>query len=189
MAASGCMRLLLLVLAGLCVATSAQHVVRGKVLTPVLASTIVLLHTADGQLRQTSLDSEGMFTFSNVPSGNSLLQPFHVNYYFPEVRLEVGNKNGLQRASVLAQGPTGTVVHALQLPLLMKPAGELQYFEKRKAVDVLSFVKSPYGLMIVFSLFIIVVLPKMKMEDEPPADNAAIKAGPAGQPQRQVTNK
>lgn len=35
--------------------------------------------------------------------------------------------------------------------------------QKRKPVDVMSFVKSPYGLMIVFSLFIIVVLPKLKV--------------------------
>lgn len=35
--------------------------------------------------------------------------------------------------------------------------------QKRKAVDVWSFVKSPYGLMIVFSLFIILVLPRMKV--------------------------
>ncbi len=36
--------------------------------------------------------------------------------------------------------------------------------QKRKAVDVMSFVKSPYGLMIVFSLFIIVVLPRLKVQ-------------------------
>jgi hypothetical protein len=35
--------------------------------------------------------------------------------------------------------------------------------QKRKPVDVMSLIKSPYGLMIAFSLFIIVVMPKMKV--------------------------
>jgi hypothetical protein len=86
-------------------------------------------------------------------------------------------------------------VQAFSLPLVIKPLGELVYYEvskairvrsreahlnrysgqltygcshavllqKRKPVDVMSFVKSPYGLMIAFSLFIIVVMPKMKV--------------------------
>jgi ER membrane protein complex subunit 7 len=54
-------------------------------------------------------------------------------------------------------------VQALPLPLVLRPAGEMSYFEKRKPVDLWAFIKSPYGLMIAFSLFIIVVMPQLKV--------------------------
>ncbi len=43
---------------------------------------------------------------------------------------------------------------------------EAQYFEKRKPFDLWSLVKSPYGIMIVVSLFAIVVFPRLKMDPE-----------------------
>lgn len=90
----------------------------------------------------------------------------------------------------------------MPLPLVLKPIGELQYFEvrrrigpsmaaravlrsscarvvsggcppracrcatvlqKRKPVDLWGFIKSPYGLMLVVSLFFIFVIPRMKV--------------------------
>ncbi len=38
--------------------------------------------------------------------------------------------------------------------------------QKRKPFDIWSFVKSPYGIMIVFSVFAIVVFPRLKMDPE-----------------------
>ncbi len=51
-------------------------------------------------------------------------------------------------------------------PLLLRPVAEAQYLEKRKPVDVLSFIKSPYGIMIVVSLFAIFIFPMMKMDPQ-----------------------
>lgn len=38
------------------------------------------------------------------------------------------------------------------------------FLQKRKPVDVWSFVKSPYGLMIVFSIFAIFVFPRVRFD-------------------------
>lgn len=54
----------------------------------------------------------------------------------------------------------------LNLPLTLRPAMEAAYYEKRKPFDAWSFIKSPYGIMIVFSLFAIVVFPRLKMDPE-----------------------
>lgn len=52
----------------------------------------------------------------------------------------------------------GTCSFPLLQPWLLLP----WLLQKRKPLDVWSFVKSPYGLMIVFSLFIIVVMPRVR---------------------------
>lgn len=38
-----------------------------------------------------------------------------------------------------------------------------QYYEARRPVDVIGFLKTPYGLMIGFSVFAMVVMPMMKV--------------------------
>lgn len=53
-----------------------------------LADTTILLHTADGQLRIEYPEADGTFTFNDVPSGISLVQASHVNYYYAEVRAQ-----------------------------------------------------------------------------------------------------
>ncbi|KAF5843802.1 hypothetical protein DUNSADRAFT_5039 [Dunaliella salina] len=56
------------------------------------------------------------------------------------------------------------------------------YFpELRKPVDIWSILKSPYGLMMVFSVFIIFVMPKLKVDPEEYKEmQAQLKGGSNG---------
>lgn len=62
---------------------------------------------------------------------------------------------------------TCTPVQAPHSPqLLIRAMAPAAYFEQRKSVDVWSFIKSPYGLMIGFMLFFIVIMPMLKVDPE-----------------------
>ena len=61
--------------------------------------------------------------------------------------------------------PNSKQIHTMVEPLVIRPMGELQYYDKRAPVDIWSFVKSPYGIMIVFSVFIIFIFPMMKVRN------------------------
>ncbi|EFJ47265.1 hypothetical protein VOLCADRAFT_121012 [Volvox carteri f. nagariensis] len=154
---------LLLTLLGL-VCADPSGVIRGKIIIPSTmnhSSTVLTLHTAHGDLIRTFVGRDGSFVLSDVPSGVHLLQPFHLLLIFPEIRVEINRKGTLVRASLSHN--RHLVLHS---PLVIRPAGEAQYYEKRKPFDVWSFVKSPYGIMIVISVFAIVVFPRMKMDPE-----------------------
>ncbi|KAJ9506165.1 hypothetical protein QJQ45_002451 [Haematococcus lacustris] len=200
--------------------------------TSAPAATLVKLFTAGGQELQSFVQSDGSFEFEQVPPGSHLLQPFHISYFYPEVKVDVSPKAGLVRATQLGQpkpmkrkpvdvwsivkspyglmivfslffifvmpmlkvkvdvSPKAGLMRATQLgqpkpmplptPLQLRPLGELQYYEKRKPVDVWSIVKSPYGLMIVFSLFFIFVMPMLKVDPEEMKEAQAAMRGVLG---------
>ncbi|GFH12059.1 DUF2012 domain-containing protein, partial [Haematococcus lacustris] len=186
--------------------------VRGRASTCVVwqapAATLVKLFTADGQELQSFVQSDGSFEFKQVPPGSHLLQPFHISYFYPEVKVDVSPKAGLVRATQLGQ-PKPMQPHALgwsgnsssssprkqlgeegpqqwEVTLCLKcirmNTGSSHEFRprKRKPVDVWSIVKSPYGLMIVFSLFFIFVMPMLKVDPEEMKEAQAAMRGVLG---------
>lgn len=107
------------------------------------------------------MDSDGSFVFYDVPAGVHMLHPFHMNLIYPEIRLEFNQRQVLTKAALSHNRQV-----ALHSPLVLRPAGEAAYYEKRKPIDVWGFVKSPYGIMICFSLVAIFVFPRMKVDPE-----------------------
>ncbi|KIY99693.1 hypothetical protein MNEG_8272 [Monoraphidium neglectum] len=62
----------------------------------------------------------------------------------------------------LREVPPGThIVSAYNIKFVFP-----EYYEPRKPLDIRGIVMSPYGLMIGFSVFIMVVMPMMKMDPE-----------------------
>lgn len=168
--------LLLLALALGCASAEQPGVIRGRLLAPAsvsLSGAVIALHTANGESRRTFVDSDGTFVLHDVPPGTHMLQPFLLALMYPEVRLEVNRKQVLVRASL-----THNRQVTLHSPLLLRPAGEAQYYEKRKPIDIWGVAKSPYGLMILFSIFAIFVFPRMKVDAEEYREmQAALKPG------------
>ncbi|KAG2491921.1 hypothetical protein HYH03_009656 [Edaphochlamys debaryana] len=138
--------------------------VAGRVIIPPTyshATTELILRTQSGEEIRSYVDSDGSFAFRDLPPGIHTLQPFHLKLVYPEFRLEISRKGTLTRASLSHNRQM-----VLQAPLVLRPAMEAAYYEKRKPFDLWGFVKSPYGLMIMFSLFAIIVFPRMKMDPE-----------------------
>lgn len=50
--------------------------------------------------------------------------------------------------------------------LELAPIAVQQYYEKRAPVDIIGYIKTPYGMMIAFSVAMMFVLPMMKVDPE-----------------------
>jgi hypothetical protein len=148
------------------------------VLSASAAAVEVTLTSRDGRrAARTFADRDGWFAFADVPllpppttpppssssssAADYLLSVSHPDYLYPDVALQVSAK-GVTRA-MFAQNRAAIPAHPY---LVVPPVSALQYYEQRRPVDVMGMVKSPYGLMVVFMLFSIFVMPMLKVDPE-----------------------
>lgn len=124
----------------------------------------VHLITSDGQLHKTYCDEEGLFMLSGLPVGHHVLTAHLVGYVYPEIHVEIGRKGRMLRAYFSI--PTHKTPLTLQEPLAVHPISEISYYAKRPSFDITTFLFTPYGIMIAFSLFLVFVLPNLKMDPE-----------------------
>ncbi|GBG00317.1 hypothetical protein Rsub_13025 [Raphidocelis subcapitata] len=120
----------------------------------------VVLTTSGGEQVRTFAARDGAFALAGVPAGRHVVSAYNSRFVFPEVHVDV-TASGVQAAALVFNGAPIPAS-----PLVIRPAGVAQYYEARKAVDVVGFIKTPYGLMIAFSVFAMVVMPMMKVDPE-----------------------
>lgn len=145
--------------------------IQGKVSTaadginilPLLPGTVieVVLTSQTGDQIRTFADKDGFFALRDVEPGTHVISTYNKRFVYPEVRIEVSRKGVVEKATLVFNGAL-----IPPSPLIIRPAGEAQYYEVRKPVDVLGFIKTPYGLMIAFSVFAMVIMPMMKVDPE-----------------------
>jgi hypothetical protein len=126
---------------------------------PPGAAIEVVLTTDRGARSRTFAAKDGAFVLRGVPPGGHTVAPLHPKLVFPEVRIDVGRDGGLKRAALTFNGAQIPVSPAFVIPA----AGVAQYYEVRRAFDLVGFLKTPYGLMLAFSVFAIVVMPMLKV--------------------------
>lgn len=160
----------LLMLASL-TSSAAGAEIRGKVgisvdgfnlvsLKPGTVTELQLTNAAGEQMR-TFADSNGWFTLHDVAPGTYVLTTINPMFIYPELQLDVTAKAGLARAAYLVNKQQMMVQ-----PFIIRPVALAQYYELRKPLDLWSFIKSPYGMMIGFMLFGIFVFPMLKVDPE-----------------------
>jgi len=159
----------LLVLLGVNVpslAAAATQVIDGRILWPEevtsAAKMKLILNLEGGRKIYGWPKADGAFSLTNVPEGTHLLDVVASGLVYPQVRLEVNGAYPGGALVTLAEN-RGKV---LPPPLLIKPTSLAQYFEKRAPFDLVSLIKTPYGLMIAFGIFAVVVLPRLKVDPE-----------------------
>jgi hypothetical protein len=54
----------------------------------------------------------------------------------------------------------------LPYPLRIPVLGMVQYFEQRQGFNIMAFIKTPYGMMMAFMVFSLVVMPMLKVDPE-----------------------
>lgn len=54
----------------------------------------------------------------------------------------------------------------LPYPLRIPVLSMVQYFEQRQGFNVMSFIKTPYGMMIAFMVFSLLIMPMLKVDPE-----------------------
>jgi hypothetical protein len=135
---------------------------------PAGASPELVLRLGDGDALRTFADRDGWFALRGVPPGTHHLSVHSPKFLYPEVELVVGGGDkgggGGDGDGVRAHYVLNKAVQLPAAPLVLRPVAVRQHYEVRKPVDVWSFVKSPYGLMICFMVFGIFVFPMLKVD-------------------------
>jgi Protein of unknown function (DUF2012) len=54
----------------------------------------------------------------------------------------------------------------LPYPLRIPALSMVQYFEQRQGFNVMSFLKTPYGMMMAFMVFTLLIMPMLKVDPE-----------------------
>jgi len=54
----------------------------------------------------------------------------------------------------------------LPYPLRIPVLSTVQYFEQRQGFNAMSFLKTPYGLMMAFMVFSLILMPMLKVDPE-----------------------
>lgn len=101
---------------------------------------------------------DGSFKVNDVPPGKHLVEALSLDYVYPQVRLQISSEGKFQ---VFEYKMPGSAREKGSYPLSLKPVMGASYFQVRQGVDFMSFFKNPMMLMMLFSMVMIGVLPKM----------------------------
>eukprot|EP00245_Coleochaete_scutata_P007151 TRINITY_DN22253_c0_g1_i1.p1 TRINITY_DN22253_c0_g1~~TRINITY_DN22253_c0_g1_i1.p1 ORF type:complete len:217 (-),score=47.37 TRINITY_DN22253_c0_g1_i1:399-1001(-) len=115
----------------------------------------------NGGERITYTRQDGSFAFHNVPPGVHLLEAVTLGYYFAPLRVAVNARSGQVRASYAEDQR-----RVLRESMVLEPEAPEEYFEKKEPFSLMGFVKSPFGLMLCFMTFVLIVLPQLKIDPE-----------------------
>eukprot|EP00899_Mesostigma_viride_P018048 jgi/Mesvir1/26244/Mv05722-RA.1 len=107
----------------------------------------------DGGEHVAPLRTNGVFAFSDVPSGTHLLEVIALGHVFRAVRLDV--TQGAVHAYT-----ADSMQLALPYPLRLKASAQVYYFEKYSSFSYMSLLKNPMVLM-GLGLVVIMMLPKL----------------------------
>ncbi len=110
------------------------------------------------------------FRFDDVDDGVYSLDVEAPPYVFSAVKVTV--ENGVVKEALASD--VGNVRLPVDQGLRMVPLRVTQYFEQRGKFSLWAFLKTPYGAMIGFALFSIIVMPYLKVDPEEYASELAV---------------
>lgn len=125
-------------------------------------TTTLTLTDSAGSQRRTHCLVDGSFRFQGLAAGSYVLDVGSLRYMYPQYRVDVPDKAG---APVEVSFLSGSKATLLQPPVL-QPLGEMKYYQPRKPIDIRGLLLSPYGIMVAVAIFVIIVMPSMKMDPE-----------------------
>lgn len=131
-------------------------------------ATLLALRDAAGRRRSELARADGGFAFRAVPPGAHFLEVDALGLAFPSLRVDVAADG-----AVAARAPDLPGAPPAAYPLRVGPLAQLPYFERRSGFSLLGFLKTPYGMMMGFAVFALVVMPMLKVD---PEEYAAMKA-------------
>lgn len=169
----------------------------GKLVWPedaIQAGQVRLQLTLDGGRQRLAWPvASGKFSFPEVPHGSHLLDILAVGVLYPQFIVDIQPDIAEDPEDAIAVRFADQPKRVLPHPLIIRPLAKAEYFEKRQPFSIISYIKTPYGLMILFGVFVVVVLPKLKVDPE--EETAASAEGqsseqlPAQQPRERLTSR
>jgi hypothetical protein len=141
------------------------HVVKGKVKIPQNPrppTMRVVLNDGSSVDHTTLTRVDGSFSLDNVPAGIYTLEVLSTRYHFGKYKIEV-NKAG--RIRTVLYPYVGSERVSSKHPLKIVPQGGRGYFEARPVVGIGYFLQNPMMLMMLFSVGMMYLMPKMMPTD------------------------
>lgn len=108
--------------------------------------------------------ASGSFRFDDVMDGVYVLNVEATPFVFSAVKVTV-DRGALKEALASDMGDAPLPLD-LDEGIRMVPLGRHSFFEQRGKFSLWAFVKTPYGAMIFFALFSLVVMPYLKVDPE-----------------------
>ena len=112
------------------------------------------------------------FAFNNVAPGTYTLNTHSIHYVFPTYKVTVDGDSSDDVSIVSATA--GSYGDVESHPLTIYPQNEAIYYYERAPVDYTQYLKNPMVIMMLVTLVMVVVMPRM-MNSMDPAELEAIK--------------
>jgi ER membrane protein complex subunit 7 len=116
---------------------------------------------------------DGSFYIYDVPPGIHQLDIDSKTYHFGQIKIQL-LEDAMDSPKCLEYAFPGAPKKVIKYPLVIFAKGTYQYFEQKKGFSIFSMLKNPMVLMMVFSVGMMVVMPKL-MEGLDPEEKARMK--------------
>lgn len=117
--------------------------------------------------------TDGSFIIYNVPPGVHRLDIVSKAYHFGQIKIQLLEES-MDAPKCLEYAYPGAAKRVVKYPLVLYAKGTYQYFETEKGFSVFSMLKNPMVLMMLFSVGMMVLMPKM-MEGLDPEEKARMR--------------
>ena len=138
--------------------------------TPFNVTTRITLNNAE---YTTYSRADGSFVIYNVPPGIHQLDIHSNIYHFGQIKIQLLEES-MDTPKCLEYAYPGASKQPAKYPLVLYPHATYQYFEPRRGFSLFGLFKNPMVLMMLFSVGLMVMMPKM-MEGLDPKEKARMK--------------
>jgi hypothetical protein len=121
---------------------------------------VTLFSPKEGARRRRVFPSEdGSFRFLGVQDGMHSLDVEAIPFIFPTIKIIKKGNDVTSTAADVQDAP-------VPYPLKVSPLQVMSYFEQKQKFSLLKWLKTPYGIMLGFGLFSVILLPMLKVDPE-----------------------
>jgi len=103
---------------------------------------------------------DGSFVIYDVPSGIHQLDIHSSEYHFGQVKIQLLPES-MDVPKCLEYAYPGAAKAPIKYPLVLSPHATFEYFEERKGLSIFSLLKNPMVLMMLVSVGMMTIMPKM----------------------------
>ncbi|KAG7337292.1 DUF2012 domain containing protein [Nitzschia inconspicua] len=116
---------------------------------------------------------DGSFIIYDVPPGVHQLDIDSKAYHFGQIKIQLLEES-MDSPKCLEYAYPGAPKRVVKYPLVIYAKGTYEYFETKKGVSIFGMLKNPMVLMMLFSVGMMVIMPKL-MEGMDPEEKARMK--------------
>ena len=109
--------------------------------------------------------ADGYFSFRGLAAGRSYtLDVSGTEFDYPSLRVDISAKKGQAGRLTAIQLPSRA---RQSLPLILRPLSRADYFQKREPLNLWAWLKNPMVIMMILTVFMAVVMPRMMSSMDP----------------------